>query len=89
MPTATSFPVAYPNWTADLNLGTATVVGHVVATPSPYVSSVPKGAGNGTVVGTAKIVPTTTSAPFTGAGGRENARLALVAFAAVGVMILL
>jgi len=87
MPTATSFPVAYPNWTA--NLGTATVVAEVVATPipAPSPSGVPIGAGNGTVVGTAKTYPT--SAPFTGAGGKENARLALVAFAAVGLLILL
>lgn len=86
MPTATSFPVAYPNWTADLNLGTATVVGHVVATPST-TPSVPGGSSNGTAVGTAKITPT--SKPFTGAGGKENARLALVGFVAVGLLILL
>jgi hypothetical protein len=67
------------------------VVAQVVATPvpapTPSVSGVPVGAGNGTVVGTAKLTPT--SAPFTGAGGKENARLALVAFAAVGLLILL
>ncbi|KAE9370800.1 hypothetical protein N431DRAFT_379518 [Stipitochalara longipes BDJ] len=87
IPTATSFPVAYPNWSA--NLGTATVVAQVVATPitAPSPSGVPIGAGNGTVVGTAKVTPT--SAPFTGAGGKENARLALVAFAAAGLLLLL
>jgi hypothetical protein len=80
MPTATSFPVAYPNWTT--NLGTATVVAKVVATSS----AVPTGSSNGTVVGTAKMTPT--SVPFTGAGARDNAPLALVVFAGMGLLAL-
>jgi hypothetical protein len=85
MPTATSFPVAYPNWTS--NLGTATVVGKVVATPSPSVSGVPTGASNGTVVGTAKVTPT--SVPFTGAAGRQSVPYFLASLAGMGLLALL
>jgi hypothetical protein len=87
MPTATSFPVAYPNWTTNLNLGTAAAVEKVVATPSPVVNNVPNAASNGTVVGTAKTMPTSVS--FTGAAGRQNVPYLLVSLAGIGLLALL
>jgi hypothetical protein len=88
MPTATSFPVAYPNYT-----NTATAVGKAVtATTYPMIatsspSGAPTKASNGTVVGTAKITPT--SVPFTGTAGRENVPFTFVALAGMGLLALL
>lgn len=87
MPTATSFPVAYPNWTTNLNLGTATVVGKVVETPSPGVNGVSNAASNGTVAGTAKMTPTSVS--FTGSAGRQSIPYLLSSLAGMGLLALL
>ncbi len=99
MPTATSFAVAYPNWsntnTATAVLNTAPAVGKavaattypVVATSSP--SRVPTKASNGTVtaVGTAKITPT--SVTFTGAAGKEIVPYTFVALAGAALLAVL
>jgi hypothetical protein len=87
MPTATSFPVAYPNWTTNLSLGTATAVEKLVATPSPVVKNVLNAASNGTVVGTAKTTPTNVS--FTGAAGRQSIPYVLASLAGMGLLALL
>jgi len=84
MPTATSFPVANPNFTNTAKAVIATTY-PVITTSSP--SGAPTKAGNGTVVGTAKITPT--SVPFTGVAGRENVPFTFVALAAVGLVALL
>jgi hypothetical protein len=91
IPTATSFPVAYPNWS---NTNTATAVGKAVASPTTYAviatsspSGVPAKASNGTVIGTVKITPT--SVPFTGAAGRESMPYNFMALAAVALLALL
>jgi hypothetical protein len=50
------------------------------------VSGAPTGASNGTVVGTAKVTPT--SAPFTGAAGRQSVPY-ILALAGMGLLALL
>lgn len=88
MPTGSVFPVAYPNFTSPAigHAVTATITSYPVISPS--ASGVPTKASNGTIpVGTAKVTPT--SAPFTGAAGRENAPFALVVMLGVGLLALL